>query len=96
MATVVGVQPPPPGCCILLLCFFLPPLAVALRNVSLGKPGCSCAVLLNLLLCLLAWVPGVLHAYFLLFTAEPQAAILTSAQPAAGAGATATRAPETA
>lgn len=39
-----------------VLAFFLPPLAVLLC----GKPG---SALLNLLLTLLLWIPGVIHAF---------------------------------
>lgn len=42
--------------CILAL--FLPPLAVALDR------GCGCDMLLNFALTLLGWIPGVIHAYF--------------------------------
>lgn len=37
------------------LCFLLPPLAV----LFCGKPG---SFLLNILLCILGYVPGVIHA----------------------------------
>lgn len=40
----------------LLLAIFLPPVAVALER------GLSGSLLLNLLLTLLAWLPGAIHA----------------------------------
>jgi uncharacterized membrane protein YqaE (UPF0057 family) len=42
-----------------VLAIFLPPAAVLLC----GKPG---AALINLLLCLLLWVPGVIHAFIVI------------------------------
>lgn len=42
-----------------VLAIFLPPVAV----LMCGKPG---AALLNLLLCLLLWVPGVIHAFIVI------------------------------
>lgn len=38
-----------------LLCLFLPPLAL----ISIGKFG---QALLNVILCLFFWIPGVIHA----------------------------------
>ena len=42
-----------------LLCLFLPPLGALLEF------GCGAEFLLNLLLTLLGWFPGVVHAYYL-------------------------------
>lgn len=42
-----------------ILAIFLPPVAVLLC----GKPM---AALLNLLLCLLLWIPGVIHAFIVI------------------------------
>ena len=42
-----------------ILAIFLPPLAVVLA----GRPG---AALLNLLLTILMWVPGVVHAFIVI------------------------------
>lgn len=43
---------------IIILNILLPPLAVALRH------GIGSAFLINLLLTLLAWLPGVIHAFY--------------------------------
>jgi uncharacterized membrane protein YqaE (UPF0057 family) len=40
---------------IYFLCFICPPLALLLR----GKIG---SVILNILLCIFGWVPGIIHA----------------------------------
>ena len=42
-----------------ILAIFLPPLAVLLC----GRPG---AAILNLVLCLLFWIPGVVHAFIVI------------------------------
>ena len=42
----------------IILCVLLPPLAVFM------KTGLSVKLLLNFLLTLLAWVPGVIHALY--------------------------------
>lgn len=41
-----------------LIALFLPPLAVALRK------GMGLALLINILLSLLFWVPGIIHAVY--------------------------------
>jgi len=41
-----------------LLCIFVPPLAVLLAG---GRPFLA---ILNFFLCLLLWIPGVIHAFF--------------------------------
>lgn len=41
-----------------LIALFLPPLAVALRS------GLGLQLLINILLCLLFWVPGIVHAVY--------------------------------
>jgi uncharacterized membrane protein YqaE (UPF0057 family) len=49
----------------LLLCviaIFLPPLAVTIRR------GCGGSLLLNILLCCLAWIPGVFHAWYVILS----------------------------
>lgn len=43
-----------------ILAFFLPPLAVFLDR------GCNMDLLINILLTLLGWLPGVIHAWYLL------------------------------
>lgn len=49
-------------CCILngILAIFLPPLTVLIDR------GCTSDLLLNIILTLLGWLPGVVHAWFLL------------------------------
>lgn len=44
-----------------LVAFFLPPLAVFIK-----KNACDGDVLLNCLLTLLGWIPGVIHAAYIL------------------------------
>lgn len=51
---------------IYLLCIFLPPVAVLLK----GKP---ITALLNLLLTLLLWIPGVIHAFMVVNAANADA-----------------------
>ncbi len=46
-----------------ILAIFLPPVAV----LMCGKPG---AALLNLLLCVLLWIPGVIHAFIVISQTE--------------------------
>ncbi len=41
-----------------ILCFFIPPLAVLLTGRGIGL------ALLNLLLCVFFWIPGVIHALY--------------------------------
>ena len=48
---------------IYLLCIFCPPVACLLA----GRPG---AALLNLPLCILVWLPGVIHAFFVVADAK--------------------------
>lgn len=52
------------GCCEAIIAIFLPPLAVALRT------GCGAQLLLNILLTILGWIPGVIHAWIVIL-AEP-------------------------
>ncbi|KAG4083745.1 UPF0057-domain-containing protein [Neocallimastix lanati (nom. inval.)] len=40
----------------IILCFILPPLAVFLDR------GCDCSFFLNIILTILCWIPGVIHA----------------------------------
>ncbi|KAK3045640.1 hypothetical protein LTR09_012794 [Extremus antarcticus] len=41
-----------------VIAIFLPPVAVVLRR------GCGADLLINILLCLLGWIPGVFHAWY--------------------------------
>uniref|UniRef100_A0A915CNN1 Trafficking protein particle complex subunit 2 n=1 Tax=Ditylenchus dipsaci TaxID=166011 RepID=A0A915CNN1_9BILA len=45
----------------LVLCLFFPPLAVLI------KQGCTIDFVINLLLCLLGFIPGVVHAVYVCF-----------------------------
>ena len=47
---------------LVLLAILLPPLAVYLKTKS-GKQ-----TVLNLILCFFFWVPGILHALYLIFS----------------------------
>ncbi|KXT15151.1 hypothetical protein AC579_7933 [Pseudocercospora musae] len=42
------------------LALFLPPLAVFL------KTGCGADFLINILLSILGWIPGVIHAWYII------------------------------
>jgi len=48
--------------CKIILAIFLPPLAV------LWERGCGCDLLINLLLCLLGFLPGCIHALYIILT----------------------------
>ncbi|VDP24850.1 unnamed protein product [Heligmosomoides polygyrus] len=53
--------------CVVLLCilaFFCPPVAV------LFDQGCTAQFWINMLLTLLIWVPGVIHAWWVLLCRE--------------------------
>ncbi|KAH7039428.1 hypothetical protein B0J12DRAFT_675549 [Macrophomina phaseolina] len=45
-----------------IIAIFLPPVAVA------AKRGCSGQVLINIFLDLMGWVPGILHAWYIIAT----------------------------
>ena len=44
---------------IILLCLFFPPIPVYLYR------GCSLHLLINVLLCVLYFIPGVIHAFLI-------------------------------
>lgn len=46
---------------LVAIALFLPPIPVYIRK------GCSAHLILNLALFLLAWIPGVLHAWYVIF-----------------------------
>jgi uncharacterized membrane protein YqaE (UPF0057 family) len=46
---------------LIVLAILLPPLAVYLKTNS------AKATILNIILCFLFWVPGILHALYLIF-----------------------------
>ncbi|KAG7528604.1 hypothetical protein FFLO_06058 [Filobasidium floriforme] len=43
--------------CARLVAIFVPPLPI------IAKHGCSAQIPLNILLCILGWIPGVIHAW---------------------------------
>ncbi|KAF2216589.1 hypothetical protein CERZMDRAFT_9564, partial [Cercospora zeae-maydis SCOH1-5] len=43
-----------------ILAIILPPVPVVIRR------GCSAHILLNILLCILGWIPGILHAWYII------------------------------
>ncbi|KAH7914992.1 hypothetical protein BJ138DRAFT_1142718 [Hygrophoropsis aurantiaca] len=46
--------------CKIILAFFLPPLGVFLER------GCGADFLINILLTILGWVPGIIHALYII------------------------------
>ncbi|PLB53755.1 putative plasma membrane proteolipid 3 [Aspergillus steynii IBT 23096] len=48
------------GCCEIILAIFIPPVAVFMHR------GCGADLLINLCLLCLAWLPGVIHAFYVL------------------------------
>ncbi|GMG19823.1 unnamed protein product [Ambrosiozyma monospora] len=51
-------------CCdfiLTIIAFFLPPLPVAIK-----KGLCSCDFIINILLCMLGYVPGLIHAWYII------------------------------
>ena len=64
------------GCgklCLILLAFFLPPLAVFLNR------GCGEDFCINMLLTLLGWIPGVIHAMYIIVTDRDKDEVMTEA-----------------
>ena len=51
--------------CNAILAIFLPPLGVGLAV------GCTSELLLNVLLTLLGWIPGVIHAFYIIGKYSP-------------------------
>ncbi|KAJ7632525.1 hypothetical protein FB45DRAFT_912686 [Roridomyces roridus] len=47
--------------CKLLCAIFLPPLGVFFER------GCGSDLLINILLTILGWIPGVIHAWYIIF-----------------------------
>lgn len=48
-------------CCAVILAVLFPPLGVLLME------GCGCDLLINLLLTLLGFIPGIIHAMYVIF-----------------------------
>lgn len=58
-------------CCLIILCLLLPPLAVFLRK------GCSCYLLLSIVLTIIGLIPGIVFAFCVCFnSAERQVVII--------------------
>lgn len=47
---------------LIILIFFIPPLAV-----FFVKKDCNSTVILNIILTLLLWIPGVIHALYVIY-----------------------------
>ena len=56
------------NCCEALFAILCPPIVVAMRK------GCGCDLCINLLLCLLFWIPGCIHACVI--ASEPRRVIV--------------------
>ncbi|EME49037.1 hypothetical protein DOTSEDRAFT_99066, partial [Dothistroma septosporum NZE10] len=50
--------------CLYFLAIFLPPVAVVL------KAGCGADFLINICLSILGWIPGVIHAWYIISKRE--------------------------
>lgn len=50
-------------CLLVLLAVVFPPLPVMLK-----RGLCSCDLLINICLCLLGWVPGMIHAWYIILS----------------------------
>jgi len=55
--------------CLYFLALFLPPLSVFL------KTGCGADFLINILLSILGWIPGVIHAWWIISKYERPATV---------------------
>ncbi|KAH7400141.1 hypothetical protein BKA64DRAFT_707827 [Cadophora sp. MPI-SDFR-AT-0126] len=53
--------------CLYFLAVFVPFVPVFI------KTGCSCDLLINILLCCLGWIPGVIHAWYVIGKHDPAA-----------------------
>ncbi|KAI0979265.1 hypothetical protein GJ496_011810 [Pomphorhynchus laevis] len=49
------------ACLLILIAIFLPPVAVFLK-----EEGCTTQVWINIILCLLAYLPGIIHALYII------------------------------
>lgn len=68
-------------CLSTLMALFLPPVAVFMQQ------GCGCQLLINILLTLLGWIPGSIHALCIVCVTDNEGRdVLPTSQPA-GAGA---------
>jgi len=53
--------------CLYILAIFLPPLAVFFKR------GCAADFLINICLSILGWIPGVIHAWWVISKHDPAA-----------------------
>ncbi|GFZ48638.1 Plasma membrane proteolipid 3 [Saitozyma sp. JCM 24511] len=49
-----------------IIAIFLPPLAVFART------GCGADVLINILLWFFGWIPGTIHAFYIIWKTSPE------------------------
>ena len=52
-----------PDCCLVILALIFPPLPVIIK-----KGLCSCDFLINVCLCLLGWIPGTIHSWYIILS----------------------------
>lgn len=57
-------------CILVLLAVIFPPLPVMIKSGI-----CSCDLLINICLCLLGWLPGMIHAWYIILAAPRQMVI---------------------
>lgn len=50
----------------LIIAVLLPPLAVAIER------GCSADLLINICLTILGWIPGIIHAIYIILKRQPR------------------------
>lgn len=58
-------------CLLIIIAVFFPPLPVCIK-----KGLCSCDFLINICLCLLGWIPGMLHAWYIILNNPDQNKVL--------------------
>ncbi|KEF55529.1 uncharacterized protein A1O9_08279 [Exophiala aquamarina CBS 119918] len=69
--------------CLYFLAIFIPPIAVLLRS------GCGASFLINICLTILGWIPGIIHAWYVISRRERTVVVRTSKpvrQPIMGGG----------
>ncbi|KAK7544529.1 uncharacterized protein J3D65DRAFT_23912 [Phyllosticta citribraziliensis] len=59
-------------CLLILIAIFLPPLVVLIKR------GCGLNFCLNILLTLLGWIPGILHAWLIIATSPRRRVVYRS------------------
>ncbi|KAI6202705.1 UPF0057 membrane protein F47B7.1 [Aphelenchoides besseyi] len=68
----------------IILCVLLPPLAVfmlrrfpLILSYSMHANDCNVHVLVSIVLCLIAWIPGVIHAIWYCFFNQREVVVVT-------------------